>query len=198
MLSDSEIQSDSAQIPHDHFLNAFHVNVVPTLEQINRELRLNIEYNIYREMELETSIYEFDSINIMLNRSYIPILNYCNLKNIPTYCFNSDTDHQCYVCLNDIKKNTTIYIFECFHFFCAACTEDVVKKSKCPICRKKLEPNKILKNMDNTPHKIFVTKFEHYILNIIKQDLDTIDSDNEELFDEEEFKKSKLLLEDID
>ena len=89
-----------------------------------------------------------------------------------------------------------------FSFFCSTCTEDVVKKTKCPICRKNLKPNEILKNMDNTPYKIFITKFEHDILNIIKQDLDTIDSDNyndnEELFDEEEFKKSKLLMEDID
>lgn len=116
-----------------------------------------------------------DEIRDRFSYPYIGILNPIEKLSNSTHVFNNNTNEQCTICFNNIKKNTTIYVFYCFHFFCESCVVKFTDKSdKCPLCNEQIEPNDMLSDIGIIQDISHHDNFSQNVIKLIKNDLDNI------------------------
>jgi hypothetical protein len=92
-----------------------------------------------------------------------------------TYTFFNDSDNMCNICFNNICKNDTIVMYECYHYVCKTCADQTTHYMRCSTCNAIKRKNKILKNIQNEHYaadeKIYVSTFGLQMLNMIKNDV---------------------------
>lgn len=53
-------------------------------------------------------------------------------------CVLNEEEVKCFICLEDVHKDTEVYDLPCNHYFHCECIEGAVKRrhARCPLCRK--------------------------------------------------------------
>jgi hypothetical protein len=94
--------------------------------------------------------------------------------------YNDCPNKLCEICFDEFKKDTTICILNCYHYFCMKCYDNIQKVTKnCPFCRKNMIGNDFIesKGMFGNPP---LSEHNNKILEIIRYDLfNENDADND-------------------
>lgn len=132
----------------------------------------------------------FDKISLKNYAKYYLKKNIVQINNsvTSTYTMSNSSNATCDMCCSALKSRMKIYIFECYHFLCSDCFNNVnsIIKSRnlCPFCKNSISNNDFIASFGEhgrPPHYFFETK----ILEIMKNDIDKInvsdvDSDGSE------------------
>lgn len=95
-------------------------------------------------------------------------------QNVTKYQFNSNSNSSCYICMEKFKATKSMCINSCYHYWCKACNDNITN-NKCGLCDTFIHQNEFIQTFGKSGH--FQKKeFELEVINIIKEDIESIDS----------------------
>ncbi len=95
-----------------------------------------------------------------------------------SYKLHNNIEETCGICFNEFKKDTKIYVLNCYHYLCEQCFTNTVNTTNatqnCPFCRKEMIPNIFIESKGESGN-IPTGEHEKKIFEIIRSDLTIYD-----------------------